>query len=450
MTSSYLETLNVYRGTCTKSIPIEPISTTTKVATSTSAKGTPTETVETIIKLKTCTTRRYLACATSNGKLELRDPRTFRREHAILAHTGTITDFDISGNTIVTCGVSINAKYGQTTHIVDPMIQVYDLRRMNKPLFPILVPAGPSAVKFHPKLSSTIFITASTQNGFCTADINNPNVWESSDYISQASNVIPLDSETGYVTCFDVSESGDFLAFGDSSGVIHQWMDYQETPEDNLTKKFNTYSRVSEGWTDMDTSVIGTAGEINDQNVPLNVIGMPYYTDPLFSHFPSYLTHRAGLPPPTKIPADILANVRTVDSVGYALNPNPALYKRNSVYVLSERMSELDNVHVPKFRSEQEREQGYSTSSTGGKKFSERPPLPAGSAPGRPTSALSHTESEDELADWVPGQPQQLGLMKTVPKYYRKMEIKYSRFGVEDFDFGWVAYLYYYCTVTVY
>jgi PAB-dependent poly(A)-specific ribonuclease subunit 2 len=28
-----------------------------------------------------------------------------------------------------------------------------------------------------------------------------------------------------------------------------------------------------------------------------------------------------------------------------------------------------------------------------------------------------------------------------MPSHYRKVEIKYSRFGVEDFDFGFVPFL---------
>ncbi len=31
------------------------------------------------------------------------------------------------------------------------------------------------------------------------------------------------------------------------------------------------------------------------------------------------------------------------------------------------------------------------------------------------------------------------GKSQTMPKYYRRVEIKYSRFGVEDFDFEWVS-----------
>jgi len=49
---------------------------------------------------------RNLCCGTSDGKLLLLDPRTYKTEHAISAHSGTISDMDVSGHTIVTCGFS--------------------------------------------------------------------------------------------------------------------------------------------------------------------------------------------------------------------------------------------------------------------------------------------------------------------------------------------------------
>ena len=49
---------------------------------------------------------RYICCGTASGKLLLRDPRTFKVEHTIDGHTGSISDMDVSGNTIATCGFS--------------------------------------------------------------------------------------------------------------------------------------------------------------------------------------------------------------------------------------------------------------------------------------------------------------------------------------------------------
>ena len=55
----------------------------------------------------------------------------------------------------------------------DPMIKLFDIRTL-KSLPPLPFPIGPSHLKFHPKLSSTIL--AASQNGqFQICDIANPN-----------------------------------------------------------------------------------------------------------------------------------------------------------------------------------------------------------------------------------------------------------------------------------
>ena len=141
---------------------------------------------------------------------------------------------------------------------------------------------------------------------------------------------------------------------------------------------------------------------------PLSAIGMPYYSDPLLSTWPPTLFHHVGRPPPI-IPPEVLAKVKYVDFVGYSSNPDPLIFRRNRTHVISTRVRERrDHQDVPKFVSEQERERLY-----GGRKKKEE-------SKGKMNRGGSGSKSHRD----------------SVPKFYRRVEIKYSKFGVEDFDFG--------------
>ena len=120
---------------------------------------------------------------------------------------------------------------------------------------------------------------------------------------------------------------------------------------------------------------------------------MPYYQSPLLSKWPANVQFPVGKEN-TPIPQEILKNVKMVDFVGYA--PNTHTFKRNQYSFTKYQPKE------PKFRSEQEREiiLGESKKSVG-------------------------TDSQDQIT-----------MDAGIPHYYRKAEIKYSKFGVEDFDFG--------------
>jgi hypothetical protein len=47
-----------------------------------------------------------VCCGATTGEVTLRDPRTFKVEHRVQAHTGTISDIDTTGNLLLTCGFS--------------------------------------------------------------------------------------------------------------------------------------------------------------------------------------------------------------------------------------------------------------------------------------------------------------------------------------------------------
>ena len=97
------------------------------------------------------------------------------------------------------------------------MVKLYDLRMM-RTLAPMSFPAGPTLLKFHSKLPSTVIVGA--QSGqFQICDIN------SLDYINvhfHQANV------TGYLTSMDISSTGQFLSFGDSMGTVLLWAEAEQ------------------------------------------------------------------------------------------------------------------------------------------------------------------------------------------------------------------------------
>ena len=118
------------------------------------------------------------------------------------------------------------------------------------------------------------------------------------------------------------------------------------------------------------------AFDIDDWSIPLTDIPTPYTNEPLLSDWPEHLLKRADRPTPP-IDPDILKNMTIRQFVGYA--PNPKKRLRNQVaYDLQQDMNG-----------------DYNRS---------------------PNSPMSRENS-------------------VVPKMYRKVDIKYSKYGVEDFNF---------------
>ncbi|XP_060794537.1 PAN2-PAN3 deadenylation complex catalytic subunit PAN2 isoform X3 [Neoarius graeffei] len=174
---------------------------------------------------------------------------------------------------------------------------------------------------------------------------------------------------------FDVSSSKQALAFGDSGGCVHLWSSAQEV-------SFNDYSRETELAL---PCLVDSLPQLdwNHELVPLSLVPMPLTsTEPLFSDWPSTLI----TPSPRRAPAvdpEILRTMKTVGFIGYAQNPRTR--PRNQVpYKIKEVELEYDN-------------------------YNQVPESPIG------------RDEEPHLY--------------MVPKKYRKVTIKYSKLGLEDFDF---------------
>ena len=126
---------------------------------------------------------------------------------------------------------------------------------------------------------------------------------------------------------------------------------------------------------------------------------MPYYRETLLSAWPTHLTFTVGKPPP-KIDLDILQTMTTADFGGYAKNPRRT--KRNQVDCEPQDF----NLPAPKFLSEK----------------------------GKENNNKSGLEMEQTVTD-----EKGIRSLFDIPSYYKKVEIKYSRFGIDDFDFRYVA-----------
>ncbi|RIA93213.1 ubiquitin carboxyl-terminal hydrolase-domain-containing protein [Glomus cerebriforme] len=334
------------------------------------ARGIVVKKVESESDIVVMRKSRLVCCGANSGEVTLRDPRTFKVEHRVQAHTGTISDIDTVGNLLLTCGSS--ARNGNL--IIDPLVKVYDIRTM-RPLVPMSFPTGPCFLKMHPKLSTTVFIV-SRSGQFHVCDIGNP----SNIHFYQANT-------SSYISAIDLSTSGEMLAFGDSASCVHLWGDRKEA-------KINAYSNPIE----LPAIPTPTPNITISEKSSLSLIGMPYYKEPLLSVWPSNMKFEVGNPPP-KIDPDILRNMKMIDFVGYS--PNPGNKKRNQVERYSRKKHKAG---TPKFRSEKERE------------------LQSGKSLREPSSLF---DDETELD----------ATSTKMPKYYKRVEIQYSRFGVDDFDF---------------
>ncbi|CAK9784309.1 putative subunit of the Pan2p-Pan3p poly(A)-ribonuclease complex [Cutaneotrichosporon oleaginosum] len=353
------------------------------------------ESPSTVVHLGTL--QRNIVCASGSGQVSLLDPRIGFRPAAnvlpVQAHTGGMSGADTQGHIIATWGWT----HMQGHPLPDQLVRLYDTRTL-RALPPISFSAGPAFVLLHPSDSSKVVI-ASQSGMLQVADM------------SASSNEFQQLDVSSYITSMALSPRGDYLVFGDGEGQLHLWTQHDTgdgavvDANGNLDlPPFNGYEGIKPEWPDPVEPPPPIAW---DEGTPLNVIGVPHYEDPLLSNFSpaDYATvYSPFFNPPEQIPQSILATLQYQDFVGYGQLPKEFKGRRNVVTaragagkqclprgaIGNRRESE------PRFRSEKDR--------------------------------VRRKPSTQEIEEETPaGQ---------VPKYYRKVAIKYSRFGVEDFDFG--------------
>ena len=141
---------------------------------------------------------------------------------------------------------------------------------------------------------------------------------------------------------------------------------------------------------------------------PFSSIGMPYYREKLLSVWPSDEVYEVGFLPP-KIDIEMMKRMSATSSG--LRGPNMTKTRRNQL--VRYRLGESDDygLSAPKFLSE--KSQGKDAENSNGRRISDAELLA--------NAALAGSTKAE------------------VPVMYRNVEIKYSRFGVDDFDFKYVT-----------
>lgn len=257
----------------------------------------------------------------------------------------------------------------------EQFVKVFDARTL-RPLPPIPFADLPSFIRVHPKKPSTILI-ASSQGFVNVIDVAQPGT---PDFVQ-----VPTSS---YLTSTAISSSGDYVALGDAEGFVHLLSSVPEdTPE---PVPFNGYEGEPIVWAHKPAELPDVQWT---DDTSLGSIGLPYYKTPLLSSQIS-LSVPHGIqpfPPPAKIPPKVLETMRTVDFVGYAPLPKDLVGRRNVAATAA--------VESGRFRS---------------------------------TKTTRKVSDVDAVADQIGDTS-----ISEIPKHYRRVEIMYSKFGVEDFDFGY-------------
>ena len=152
----------------------------------------------------------HLVCtADVTGRVYLQAPGSLQVVHQFTAHSAGMSDMDVVGHCLVTCGLS--HQYGQIC--VDPQLSVMDLR-MLRPLPPLPAPMPqPMLVRAMPSLPSTALLL-SQLGDFQFVDIRG--------LLTPANmtlHQLQLPTEAAMPCACDVSPSSNCLAFGDSCGL---------------------------------------------------------------------------------------------------------------------------------------------------------------------------------------------------------------------------------------
>lgn len=386
---------------------------------------------------------KLLALGNTSGSVDLFDTSSNEVVKSLSGHSGLLSDLDVKGNYIATCGYSARPKrYGSSSasYVVDPLVNIYDLRMM-RAVSPIPFPAGASFAKFYPKLPNIVVIASTTgqiqfvdmydqlQVHLYQADLSMPN---------NASSVAAATSS--YMINLDVSDNGEFLAFSDGHNTMSLW-GINSGNSGNFVN-YPTSLDLPEVTSQPSASSVGL-----DEPYPLNSVGMPYYKEFLTSYFPAEMIFtKELLKTPAKIDQELLdlsernpGKILPYDTSKYG--PRNVVRDDEEDHTKApekDRSINLKQALVPKFISERSatssplpRDADIGSPNTSSIASFQEPQTPSDNHKHLQASAFEDQNHDKTIFQYKSPYANQ------VPSCYSRLEIQYSRFGVDDFDFDY-------------
>ncbi|KAK4219807.1 ubiquitin carboxyl-terminal hydrolase-domain-containing protein [Rhypophila decipiens] len=336
--------------------------------------------------------RHYICAATTTGSVHILDSTSFQITKTWQAHAAFINDMDVRNDLVVTCGGSIKHLPNQPTPTknLDHYVNAFDLAKSAAgPLTPVSLAVAAAHARLHPKMSSTTVVVA-PHGQIHVVDLLNSNAKPTVTKLALVASNIKL---------FDVASSAQAFVITDGNCNSRLW----GSPSKHI--------RFSDGGTDPIGAgpPVDAAPEIrwNDDvetQTPLSTVGMPFYREALFSAWPADLISDVGAPP-VQLPPAFLATLKKSEVGWYG--PNTRGLLRNQQENTRASLQDPDVLQAPKFLSQKARESGSTAKA----------------------AADPVAEPLDDSAN--------PSLKPEAPQVYREQEIKYSKYGVDDFDFGY-------------
>ncbi|EPE04927.1 pab-dependent poly -specific ribonuclease subunit pan2 [Ophiostoma piceae UAMH 11346] len=359
---------------------------------------------------------RFICAATDHGTVDIIDPTTFEVLKSWNAHSALIHDMDVQADFLVTCGATLKQ---QGAVMFDPYVNLFDLKQMTS-MAPIPFPPCAAFVRMHPRMVTTA-IVASTSGQIHIIDLMSPNT----SSVKQA-NI------ASYLARIEISPTGEALVLADNDCFMHLWGSPSRIQFTEYPVLIETETNIEEDQ-HKETEWEAWSDDENDETLPLNSVGVPYYRETLLSAFP-HLVVDVGAPP-ARYELNLTENKTAFEYGWYTPNNGSTLPNQVEDTRKDENKGAGKAIQTPKFLSERSRDLVSATSGGalgGGKKGAYESGAGGSGSNGDAANGADDVNSAAALAS-----SELASLGPEAPGMYRAVEIKFSKFGVDDFDFGY-------------
>ncbi|XP_023944660.2 PAN2-PAN3 deadenylation complex catalytic subunit PAN2 [Bicyclus anynana] len=263
-----------------------------------------------------------VACGSANGMITLRDIRCLSSvEQSFRAHTACLSDLDMQGDMLITCGFTQSS----SSPVAEPYVVVWDVRCLRgSSLRQIPTMSPPQLLHFVPAVSGRAVAMAS--DGHVTVlDVND-------SLKPESQSVFQVETHSSQCSVMDVSSTSQALAFGDLGGHIHMF-----SAKHNHEPMYNSFSRPTE-FGDPLPSLPRVS--FKDETFSFSSIPRPPLTTGTkwLSDMPPEFYHKTyrKLKP---VDPEILRTMKMQGPIGYA--PNPKTVRRNQMPYIEETLQDV-------------------------------------------------------------------------------------------------------------